>query len=394
MKKITILFLIASILLPIEAVAQKEKPNSNIGISLEGGFSHLFLGKNLSPVGYAKPWLGGGGGAALYYELQYKHFLFRTGFGVDYMVNNNRLNVPDYTATIAEYPGMKYHYTFNKYSETTHYGVGYVPVMLGGNFDRIFFLVGAKIGVVSFGGSTTPKTDVTIWATDDDVIDPMTGLYTHQMTDYSFTGQKTPIAFNNLNIMGSFEIGLNLDSRLWKASKEDDGKPKSLKDRRKAQQKAKRKPVNKGAYYKKLREKKPFKDCLHYRLSLFADYGISNLLPSNLPTGDLMTFNNVSDITPHSIYHYSAHQNAVLNNLLVGVKLAIQYEIPHKAPKKGDMAVPYIVTFVSDERTGKPLPGTSVSTQAVTNSKKPKKPVVKTTDSKYGRVAKAYPPGE
>ena len=392
MKKITITLMICA-LLPLTLMAQKEKPNSNIGISLEGGFSHLFLGKNLSPVGYAKPWLGGGGGGALYYELEYKHFLFRTGFGVDYTVNNNRLNVPDYKAFIAEYPGMTYHYTFNKYNETTHYGVGYVPVMLGGNFDKMFFLVGAKIGVVSFGGSTLPKTDVTIWGTDDDIIDPMTGLYTHQMDDYSFTGEKTSMAFNNLNIMGSFEIGLNLDSRLWKASKEED-KSKSLKDRRNAQKKAKKKPINKGAYYKKLHEKKAFKDCLHYRISLFADYGISNLLPSNMPSGDLMKFNNISDITPNSIYHYSAHQSAVLNNLLVGVKLAIQYEIPHKAPKKGDMANPFIVTFVSDERTGKPLPGTSVSTQAVTNSKKPKKPVVKTTDSKYGRVAKAYPPGE
>lgn len=392
MKKITILFLILGMLLPLESAAQKERANSNIGLSIEGGGSHLFLGNTLSPFGYTTPWWGYGGGGALYYEVQYKHFLFRTGFGVDYTINNSRLKVPDYTASIAEYPGMTYHYTFNTYNEETRYGVGYVPVLFGGNFNKMFFLIGAKVGVMSFASSTMPKADATIWATDEDVVDPMTGLYTHQMSDYSFAGERMPMSFNRFNIMGSFEIGLNLDSKLWKAK--DESQESKVESQKSKGKKGKKQPVNKGAYYKQLREKKAFKDCLHYRLSLFADYGVMNMLPSNMPVGDLMTFNNVSDITPHSIYNYTPHKNAVLNNLLVGVKFAIQYEIPHRAPKKGDMATPYIVTFVSDEQTGKMLAGATVSTQAVTNSKKPKKPVVKTTDSKYGRVAKAYPPGE
>ena len=391
MRKSTLLVL-TGLLLSVATFAQKELANSHIGLSLEGGGSHLFLGSNLSPIGYASPKWGGGGGGALYYELEYKHFLFRTGFGVDYTVNNNRLKVPDYTASIAEYPGMQYHYSFARYDEQTRYGVGYIPVMLGGNFNRFFFLVGAKIGLLSFGGSTRPKTDATIWATDDDVIDPMEGLYTHQMDKYTFAGEKSPMSFNKLNIMGSFEIGINLDSKLWKAQQEET--PKSAKEKRDARKKGKKKPVNKGAYYKQLRERKPFKDCLHYRISLFADYGLSNLLPSDAPSGELMQFKGVSDIRPQSMYQFSGHKGAVLNNLLVGVKVAIQYEIPHRVPKKGDMATPYIVTFVWDEKTDKPLPGTAVSTQAVTKAKKPRKPVVKTTDSKYGRVAKAYPPGE
>ena len=390
MKKIIIILLTCA-LLPVQLMAQKEKPNSNFGISLEGGLSHLFLGKNLSPVGYTTPWWGGGGGGALYYELEYRHFLFRTGFGVDYTINNSRFAAPDYTATIAEYPGMTYHYSFPRFTETTRYGVGYVPVLFGGNFNKVFFLVGAKIGVLPFASTTTQKVDATIWGTDLDVIDPMEGLYTHQMTDYAYAGTKTAIDFNQLNIMGSFEIGLNLDSKSWK---EDREQRKEALDKKNGK-KTKKKPLSRADYYKKLHQKKPFKDCLHYRLSFFVDYGLYNMLPSNRSTGELMTFNGLTDITPHSVYQYRSHQNAVLNNLLVGVKFAIQYEVPHKAPKKGDMANPYIVTFVSDERTGKPLAGTSVSTQAVPPAgKKAKKPVVKTTDSKYGRVAKAYPPGE
>lgn len=390
MKKIAIIVLMSA-LLPLSLMAQKEKPNSNFGISIEGGFSHLFLSPGLSPKGYTTPGLGYGGGGALFYELEYKHFLFRTGFGVDYTINNSRFAVPEYTATIAEYPGLEYHYSFPQFNEKTTYGVGYVPVMFGGNFNKVFFLIGAKVGVLPFAATTEQKLNAKIWATDPDVIDPMEGLYTHQMTDYSFAGTKTTLDFSQLNVMGSFEIGLNLDKKVWQPSPEK----QAAKDKKKGKNGKKKKPVNRAEYYRKLHQKKSFKDCLHYRLSLFADYGFMNMLPKNRPASEVVTFNGLADITPHSVYNYTPHADAVLHNCMVGIKFAIQYEVPHKAPKKGDMAIPYIVTFVKDERTDKVLAGTTVTTQAVPPAgKKAKKPVVKTTDSKYGRVAKAYPPGE
>lgn len=392
MKKSTIFIILISALLPWPMAAQQEKPNSHFGISIEGGFSNLFLSQPSAGLGNTSPRLGGGGGGALFYELEYKHFLFRTGFGVDYTINTNRFASPDYTATIAEYPSLTYHYTFPRYQETTHYGVGYVPVMFGGNFDKVFFLLGAKIGVLPFATSTQSKATATIWATDEDIIDPMEGLYTHQMQDYSFTGNKTKIDFNQLNVMASFEVGINLDKKLWQKEEDSEQKGKGAKVKGKKNQ---RKKLDKGAYYKKLRQKKPFKDCLHYRLSLFADYGVMNMLPAGRPTADLFAFNGVSDLTPRSIYAIPQHAASKLNNFMVGIKFAIQYEVPHKAPKKGDMAIPYIVTFVRDETTDKPLAGATVTTQAIPEKgKKAKKPVVKTTDSKYGRVAKAYPPGD
>ena len=70
------------------------------------------------------------------------------------------------------------------------------------------------------------------------------------------------------------------------------------------------------------------------------------------------------------------------------------YEVPHKAPTKGNMANPYIVTFVSDELTGKPLGGATVKTQTVPKGKTKKRTTEKQTDPTYGKVAKAYPPGD
>ena len=391
-----ILTMLAIALLPIYVMAQKEKPNNNFGISIEGGFSNLFLGaKQSSVAGYANPSIGGGFGGALFYEMKYKHFLFRTGFGVDYTINNNRFFTPDYTATIAEYPGLTYHYTFPRYMEKTNYGVGYIPIMFGGNFDKVFFLAGVKLGLFSFAGTTMPRTNAKIWASDEDVVDPMEGLYTHHMQDYTFAGNKTKMNFSPFNVMGSVEVGINLDSKIWKVSNVTENRQTKDEKQKAKGKKAKRKPVNKAEYYRKLHQKKSFKDCLHYRVSIFADYGVNNIMPSNRPVENLLAINGVSDITPHSIYNLSQHSDAVLNNFMIGVKFAILYEVPQKAPKKGEMVNPYIVTFVRDEKTDKPLAGTTVTTQAVpAEGKKAKKAVVKTTDSKYGRVAKAYPPGD
>lgn len=388
MSKHSLIWLALFVLLVVpDAQAQMaERTRSNFGFSVEGGFSHLFPGKDINPfAGYTTPALGGGAGAAIFYELQYKHFLFRTGFGVDYTFNYSKFNSPDYTAGIAEYPSMRYHYDFHEFKEKTSYGIGYVPVYFGGLFNRFFFLVGAKIGVLPFLSFTQAKTNATIWATDNDVIDPMKDIYTHEMKDYSFTGPRAPIDFNRLNVMGSLEFGVNLDKSAW-------------------QKKSKNKRVDRAQQYRELHRRKTFKERLHYRLSVFADFGVMNMLSykanpvPNPATGEtqggLYAFNGVSDITPASVYGYAPHANAFLNNTMVGIKFAMMFELPQKAPKKGSMANPYIVTFVTDELTGKPLGGAKVKTQNIPQGNGKTRITEKETDQKHGRTMRSYPPGE
>ena len=386
----TILPLLLTVMLGWSAGVQAQtdnRANSNFGFSIEGGLSHLFLGKNLNPFeGYTTPTYGYGGGATFFYELQYKHFLFRTGFGVDYTFNFSKFQSPNYTAAVAEYPSMRYHYDFHEFQEKTMYGIGYVPVYFGGLFNRFFFLLGAKIGVLPFLSFTQAQTNATIWATDADVIDPMQDIYTHQMKDYTFAGPRIPIEFNRLNVMGSLEFGLNLDKSAWKKKE----KTKTKVDR--AQQ------------YRELHRRKSFRERQHYRLSIFADFGVTNMLaykanPVPDPNtgeaeGGLYAFSGVSDITPASVYGYAPHRNAFLNNTMVGIKFAMMCEVPHKAPKKGSMANPYIVTFVTDELTGKPLGGAKVKTQTVPQGKGKPRITEKETDAKRGRTSRSYPPGD
>lgn len=381
MKKQFVLFAVLA-LFALNAQAQQDnRCNSNFGFSLEAGFSHLFYGNDLNPLSnYTTPSYGGGAGATFFYELQYKHFLFRTGFGVNYSLNSNRFDLPNVTANIVEYPTMTYQYNFQNTREWTTYGIGYVPVYFGGLFNRFFFLVGAKIGVLPFLGFTQLRTDMTVKAYDSEVADPMENLPSHHIGNYPLKSAAFVMDYSRLNVMGSLELGINLDKYAW--SKE---KPEKL-DR--AQQ------------YRELHRRKSFKERQHYRLSFFMDFGCFNIFPTktdNMPK-QLCEISGVDKIALGSIYGYEppipVMPNRFLNNMMFGIKFAMMCEVPHKAPKKGSMANPAIITYVTDEITGKPLAGALVRTQTVPKGKGKPRVTEKETDQKRGRTIRSYPEGD
>lgn len=381
---IAVLFLFAA---STSAFAQQDnRCNSNFGFSIEGGFSHLFFGNNLNPLeNFATPSYGGGAGATFFYELQYKHFLFRTGFGVNYSLSTNRFESPDYSVGIKEYPTMTYHYDFSNFRETTTYGIGYVPVYFGGLFNRFFFLIGAKIGVLPFYSFTWSNVDMAITATDNDIIDPLENMPSHQIGNYALKSPYFPIEYNRLNVMGSLELGINLDKAAW-------------------QKKDPKQKLDKAQQYRELHRRKSFKERQHYRLSFFLDYGCMNMFsyrPNPTPNPETMSTNGglyaitgVSNVTPGSLYGYSPHANGFLHNMMFGIKFAMMCEVPHKVPKKGAMANPSIITYVTDELTGKPLAGATVRTQTVPKGKGKPRIVEKQTDAKRGRVVRSYPAGD
>ena len=370
-------------LLALPLFAQTDnRVNSNFGFSLEAGFSHLFYGNSLSPLdNYVTPSYGAGVGATFFYELQYKHFLFRTGFGANYSHNSNRFSLPAITADVAEYPTMRYEYEFLNTREWTTYGIGYVPVYFGGLFNRFFFLIGAKVGVLPFYGFTQLRSDLTVRAYDTEVLDPIENLPTHYLGDYKIHSDHFKMDYSRLNVMGTLELGINLDKSAW--TKQD-----------------KNKKPDKAEQYRELHRRKSFKERQHYRLSFYMDFGCFNICPTkrdNLPT-ELYAVNGVDDITLGSIYGYEPPApitlNRFVNNMQFGIKFAMMCEVPHKAPKKGAMSNPYIITYVTDELTGKPLPGALVRIQTVPKGKSKPRITEKETDAKRGRTSRSYAPGD
>ena len=361
----------------------------HVGLSLEGGYSHLFFGHPLTPFkplgglgtglnASLTPLSGGGGGAALYYELQHGHFIFRTGFGFDASYNRNRLIVPEHFATIEEYPNMLFHYQFDRFEETTTYGIAYLPIHLGGSWNRFFFLAGAKIGVLPFAAQTTAEADVKIWAEDPDIVGSIEDVPTHGLQTSTFTGQPYAYPTNPINAMLSLEMGINLDKPAPEPTKRMDREER----------------------WRELHRKRSLKELTHYRLSFFADYGFTDIrryepnpIPfgSMLSEGGLVAFASVSDIQPYSMLGCAPLKQAKLNNFMFGVKFAVQFEIPKRAPRKGSMANPFIYAYVEDQLTEKPLENERVQ---VSSTKHQRQRFDRMTDAKFGRVGKSMPPGE
>ena len=100
--------------------------------------------------------------------------------------------------------------------------------------------------------------------------------------------------------------------------------------------------------------KKTMKELTHYRLSIFADYGFSNIhsyrpnpVPYNGETyGGLVGINSDMSLDPHSVLGYEANKTAALNNMLIGIKLDVKFEIPKKGPK----GLPYMYVYVHDQQ--------------------------------------------
>lgn len=263
-----------------------------VGLEAAGGVAHLLLGQTHgTTTGKAAPQAGWGLAGSVFYELEYRHFLFHTGIGTDYTVGNNLLTIPEHVATMQEYSTMLFRYTFSQFRETTTYGVLYVPLQVGGEWDKVYFLVGVKLGVFPFACTTHTRSQVQTWATDQDIIDPLHDLLTHDMHTFRISGNKQPIAMPWFNAMLSAEVGAYLPAR---------------------------QPALVHA------------DC---RMAVFMDLGLTNLhryTPNPAPygeeaTGGIIDFRGLTDLQPLSAFGYAPWQSATLHNLLLGIKLTVRF---------------------------------------------------------------------
>ena len=373
------IFLACWIFIPYTAHAQEDnRPTNYIGLQLGGGFSNLFVTNPGGGIVSNPMQLGGGAMVGVFYNFEYKHFLIHTGFGVSHTYNRNPFDIQDITTAIAEYPTMQYHYTFDNYMAHTMYGQGYVPVMLGANYEKWYFLIGTKVGLIKFGGYTRSETDVTVWATDDDIIDPLEGLFTHEMQTYHLQSQQHVLDFRPLNVMASAELGITLNHRVWQP------KPRVRMDR--AQQ------------YREAIRRKTTQERISYRLALFADLGLWNIRPSYQANpaaydaqtqGGIASLHSVSNLELHSTFGYEPYRQSLLNNLFVGVKFTMQLELPKPLPTRGPLSTPHMYVYVTDQDSHQPIPGARVKIQ---DTKEKQNRYEKNTDTKHGRVAHGFKP--
>ncbi|MBQ8101023.1 MAG: OmpA family protein [Paludibacteraceae bacterium] len=319
-----------------------------IGVWGQAGYSSLF--QNFNSTDFSARSIGGfGGGAGLGYQLRYRHFLLNTGLEFEMFNSSTRfLNAADgvfsRTFTMSPYPSMKYTYNFSNLSDYTKAGFLQLPLLMGGEWGRWYFLAGPKLGWGLVGTSST-STLLSTQITDEELIVPLEDMASHTLvTDRPYQGSSARVDFG-LHLGLAAEAGIWLDEWL---------RPKPAKNASRSA----------GGFAERMR----------YRLGVFAEYGVLNVQrASNAVTGrDLpVLFNDPAqplDLTPVPMLTMESARDVRVNPFLVGVKLAVFYELPRKQPKILPLPpepLPRLAAQVVNAETRKPLSGAAVAITSV-----------------------------
>lgn len=287
-----------------EQEKQKVPLEHRLGLYGKVGYAAMF--DNLSD---AKTIGGYGLGIGFGYELRRRHLLFDTGLEFDWL--NSTSKIGDFRLSrqmTAPYPTMTYNYVFSDYREARNMGQLAIPLMLGGQWNKFYFLAGVNLGY-GLAGNYRSKANLTISADDSEFVDPLTGMPNHMLDDRRLS-EKGSLKWN-FNTAVAAEFGIDLDE--WLAYK-----PKSRFRR-----------GNRN-------RKKSFKECLHYRASIFAEYGVlnvNNYSKNEIASAALINFPDES--TEAKVAGSSLGlNNAAAHPFFVGAKFTIQYEVQPPVKKK------------------------------------------------------------
>lgn len=333
------------------------------------GYSNLFTSginyaapaaEGLNPTGFQNKDNGFvGGGLGLGYQLRYKQFLMTVGaefnfynsvMGISNQENGKfalQYGMQPYAAT------MIYHYDFPTLNDKLIGGFVQVPLLFGMELKKLplFWQAGLKVGIGVLGKSTI-KGNMTTTIEDKELIGDLTDMYNHTLvTDQALQQPATKLNFG-LNLAASAEIGVNLDQ--W------------------------------------------VKALPKLRVSLFADYGFLNSLSYKAADGAqdiparMLVNPNPLEFPVNSALATTSAADAKVNPFLVGVKLAVWFELPRKQVVVSPMPskpLPRLGVYAYDDATGLALGGASVEVTAVASDKTKHKNSNRQGVVKVGRVA-------
>ena len=227
-----------------------------------------------------------GAGIGLGYEFQFKRFMVHTGGEFNYLTADLQTSPFIHQQNLFDPAGNFYVGNYGFYDNNDHYTLGYVniPLMLGFQFGRFYFLVGGKVGFNILGESSTSTRVVNA------------GEYPLAIKEIKKPGFPTkertyPTTTEfEMNYGASAEVGVYLGRY-----KNKEGKVKRVK----------------------------------YRLAAFADYNFANIRPS--VTTEEMLINNAEapyyEPVLNSLMRTEKMKGQHLNNLYTGIKFTVLFNV-------------------------------------------------------------------
>ena len=119
------------------------------------------------------------------YRYQYKHLLVDVGIGAEYRHRFNGLSgMEDITAVATDDYGTEYtgHHSWTSRTAVMQHAAIHLPVMIGGEWEKVYFLAGAKMNLDVWGRSQE-KGRYTLVADYDRFMDPFENMKEHGIVD-------------------------------------------------------------------------------------------------------------------------------------------------------------------------------------------------------------------
>ena len=312
-----------------------------------------------------KGFVGGGIGAG--YQLRYKRMLMTTGleftfynsvmdlYGSEEGFIYRTYGMEPYGAT------MHYNYTFSDIHEKTIAGYAQIPILFGMELNTrlpIFWQAGLKVGMC-VTSNTSLSGMVTTTIEDKELISGMTDMYQHSLvTDQKIDRPDNSVQFG-LNLAGTAEFGVFFDPWIQSSAR--------------------------------------------IRFSVFADYGFLNTLrfkaapaltpnaQTDLPMQLLSTGDPLAFPVRESMASAAA-EKAVVNPFLVGLKLAVWFDLPrHEKPVQNypKAPTPRMGVYMYDESASTALGGVAVEIVNTATGKR-----IQKNTNRQGMLQNRFAPGE
>ena len=293
---------------------------------------------------------GGGGKLGVGWEMHYKRFMMGVGpevrvlTSIDNMSFSEPFNTDHASVTTwgKDYgaPFMYQHYNLPAMRETQTVAQVTVPLLFGANFDKVYFLAGAKIGysvVGSWKQRATMNTSVTVPMAVDDWTDLLEqNQVTAELAEHPlYKGVGNGKHNWGLDAVLTAEVGVNLNeffSDEWNSLNEEKDHP------------------------------------WRFRIGAFIDYGLPILRATGADNGSPSVSAGAGELKTVSLHESSAASSRV-SSLLVGVKFTALLQM-----NKPKMPNPMLLFLVSDtavhDMMDKGIAGATVEIRDLQNPKR------------------------
>lgn len=272
---------------------RQKKDSGRDFVYLSGSLNYQAL-LNDDPTLLHKP--GGGVDVGVGYRMYRNHFLLEAGveglYGV-YQLGSKPTEMSFDMVDSQNDPFIMHAYITNQIDAIQHVDVQ-IPLMIGGEWKHVYFLAGAKVGLNVFGSAVT-RASLTATATYNRFADDFASMPNHQLYDNAPLRSKAqPLTFKP-QVYGTAEIGYRLGDVYTQT----------------------------GADVPQMRTR--------FYIAAFAQYGVLNMhkaMGAGYPVTAVDDGKGNKEFQVVPAYNTLPYRDLVVNNLFVGVKLTVAFEMP------------------------------------------------------------------